>query len=167
MNVVGKLLHSDNTMFKVSLSTKCRRNKHGTRESFCPLQQHLPASFYTNLEKLSSAPHVSYLDFSLGWLVSFVCPYFLLSSSRFYFKKKVVQLGMKSGVQSVRVCLSWVPAWEWMVMRHRLRSQRETQTLMALQVEATSREEEWCQQQRLDQRSYLGILNAHLPRFTK
>lgn len=47
------------------------------------------------------------------------------------------------------VRLSRVAAWEWMVMRHRLRSQRDAQMLMGLQAEATSREEAWCQHQRL------------------
>lgn len=57
MNVV-KLrcnnLHSDNTIFKLSFSPNCRRNILGQHTDFCPLQQHLPASF-TNLLKLSSA----------------------------------------------------------------------------------------------------------------
>lgn len=139
MNVVDvlcrQLPHIDNTMFEVVQTAQEINTGRGS--NICP--HHLPP--YKNFPAL----HVSYLDFSWGWLVSSVYLYFLLSSSRFisFLKIKVVQ---DSGATA---CLSWVAAWEWMVMRHRLRSQRDSQILMGLQAEATSREEAWCQQQRL------------------
>lgn len=51
------------------------------------------------------ALHVSYLDSSWGWLVSFVCPCFLLSSSRFISLQKVVQEERCERVFVLSACL--------------------------------------------------------------
>lgn len=135
-NIIGFLqqIPEEINSFRLRSSVRC--------SNICP--HHIPT--YQNFP----APHVSYLDSSSGWLVSCVSPYFLLSSLRLITYRKKKKL---SGERCE--CASWVPAWEWMVLRHRLRSQRETQTLMGLQAEATSREE-WCQQQRLALRSVLA-----------
>ena len=108
----------------------------------------------------------SYLDFSWGWLVSYAFLCFLQTLSRFSNfppkkrKKKRKKRKKLSREQNERV--SCVPVWEWMVLRHRLRSQRETQTLMGLQAEATRREEVMSAAEAGPEVS-LGIVNVHLP----
>lgn len=62
------------------------------------------------------------------------------------------------------VCLSWVRAGEWMALRHRLRSLRETQMLMGLQAEATSREEDGVMSAtEVGPEVRLGIVNSYKP----
>lgn len=92
----SKLLHMDDAVFKV-FSGNSRRHQRGSHEDFCPLQQHQLISF--------PALHVSYLGFSWGWLVSFVCPCFLLSSSRFVPFQKVVQGALRVCVCVLSACL--------------------------------------------------------------
>lgn len=164
MNVVKLLcskLQSDNTIhLNTVLLQNCRINQRGSDEfGSCPLQQHLSASF-TNLLKLSSAAR--FLPrFLLGLACFLRLP--LLSSAiiTLYFVSE--KSCPRSGAS---VCLSWEPAWEWMVMRHRLRSQRETQTLMGLQARRRAARKSDVSSRGGPEVS-LGIVNVHLPHLQK
>lgn len=79
--------------------------------------------------------HASYLGFSWGWLVSYAFPDFLLSSLGFVYFEEKRKSCLGSGATA---CPEWLP-WEWMVQKHRLRSQREPQTLMGLPRERRRR----------------------------
>lgn len=146
--ISNKLLHSFNALFFI-------RQKNAVRTRASVRCSNICLHHFTNLFKLSSAAR--FLPrFLLGLACFLRLP--LLSSAiitLYFVQKKLSRVAVRSVCVCV-MCLSRVPAWEWMVMRHRLRSQRETQTLMGLQAEATSREEEWCQQQRLALRSLLA-----------